>query len=171
MPNPRNHLSWHREDESPVITFEITNVGNSHAYILRATYDYELSKDLPESFGTHGVVNDVPGLLGPTAKSGPIVIYDLPSMKAQDHRTITAGNLFLFLRTAVVYRDVFGNVHEIKVTGRYGRAIDSDGESVLGFRFPDANVPPSQWWTTDEFRERRRLNFLESIDPNTPPKD
>jgi hypothetical protein len=76
---------------------------------------------------------------------------------------IIDGNLFLFLRNWIIYKDVFTNVHEIMFTGCYGRIVDSDGKDALGFRFPDVTLLPSQWW--EKTLGLRRLNFLRSIPP------
>jgi hypothetical protein len=151
-------------DQSPIITFEISNAGDSHAHILRATYDFEVASDIPASFRKHGSIRDMPALLGPRSESGSLVINDLPIITAEDHQSVESGNLFLFLRNWVIYRDVFGNVHEIGFTGRYGRIVDSDGKDALGFRFPDTALVPSQWWGR-AILDLRRLNFLRSIPP------
>jgi len=70
---------------------------------------------------------------------------------------------FTLIFEVVTYQDILLGVHEIRLTGRYGRTVNGKGETEFRFLFPDVEIPRSQWWTN--FRETRRLNFIESIDP------
>jgi hypothetical protein len=101
-------------------------------------------------------------MLGPNAKT-VIVIDALPTIDMQTYRSVEAGNMSIWVRVIMLYQNIFGDMAEIRLTGRYGRTVESKGDPELRFMFPDFDVPHSRWGK--DFIDMRRLNYIRTFDP------
>jgi hypothetical protein len=148
-------------NESPIISFRINNTGPSHAHILRATYDFVIASGLPDKFAVSGNLDGFPALMGGKAQSDQITVAGLPTISTETWASIQGGKKAIFLRATFFYQNEFGDVNELRTTGRYGLTLSPQGNKDLRFTFPDASVPISVWGTAFE----RRLNYMHTVDP------
>lgn len=126
--------------DSTTISFSLKNVGHTHAFILRTSYEYTVASAAPSRFAVANSIPDYPALLNPEIEY-PIIISNLPQLSQSDFQAINSGASYLWLRTIFRYRDDNATLFEIRFTGRYGRAANERGERILGFAFPDIDVP------------------------------
>jgi hypothetical protein len=131
-------------EKSPVIAFELRNVGKMNAHILRATYEYAVASRPPIRFSPIKPIAEVAAMLGPGVQA-PIIITGLDQLTADSIKSFSEGREFIWLRTIFDYRDDRSTLFEIRFTGRYGHSTASNGESISRFTFPDADVPPDRW--------------------------
>src|SRR5579862_1750472 len=61
------------EDQSPVISFEIKNVGHTHALIFWASYEYAIAPTTPTNFGNVTRIPDFPAMLSPEVDATIII--------------------------------------------------------------------------------------------------
>jgi hypothetical protein len=130
--------------KSPIIAFELRNVGKMNAHILRATYEYAVAGRPPIKFSPIKPIAGVAAMLGPGVQT-PIIISDLNQLSPDSIKSIGEGREFIWLRTIFDYRDDRSTLFEIRFTGRYGQSIASNGENISRFTFPDAEVPSDRW--------------------------
>jgi hypothetical protein len=147
----------------PVVSFTLTNCGNTPTYILQGTYEAVLSIDLPDDFAQKSRrLPRLPGILGKGQESSIVISEQLPPINSE---ALREGTWSFYLRAVLAYRDIFGTRYELRSTAKFGKIIKSNGDADLGFEFPEKPLSVKLWdIEPKEFVKLRQYNSHKRIE-------